>query len=52
MWNSKCKMSNAVTQNNMKCNKHVGTRDRVKMLIRDDVSNTENYDVFGLPLQG
>lgn len=45
-------MSNAVTQNKMKYDKHDGPRDRVKMLIHDDVSNTENYDVLGLSLQG
>lgn len=36
----------------MKCDKHVGPIDRVKMLIHDDVSNTQIYDVLGLPLQG
>ncbi len=45
-------MSNVVTPNKMKYDKHVGPRDRVKMLIHDDVSNTETYDVLGLPLQG
>ena len=36
----------------MKCDKDVGPIDRVKMLLHDDVSNTEIYDILGLPLQG